>query len=336
MENKRNFALDFIKFLASIVIALLHYNWRIVPQGYLCVEFFFVSSGFLIYKRRCHYSDRSFFFIALGKIKSFGRYYIILVVLAIFLHISNRDMGVLQNFPAKILQFFLFLPYIFTGGGYTLPFGHVWFLPCWLVGSLILIYFLKMKYRSENIMIALISLVLFGLVYTATDFHGINMSLEKAIFCFTFGFSRALLDMSMGIVFSKISERLQIRNTFCANSLVVFVLIFSLYIFTLSANPAYDFISIFLFGILILLLNEKELGVTSILSKLGKRLNVLVSLSLPIYVFHVPCIKLLQILGFENRLRFIPLYMAIVLSVTFIDLALRKLFHCDKNKKRRL
>ncbi len=34
---KRNYAFEVIKFLSAIVIAVLHYNYLLVPQGYLCV-----------------------------------------------------------------------------------------------------------------------------------------------------------------------------------------------------------------------------------------------------------------------------------------------------------
>lgn len=112
MENKqRNIHLDLMKLFFSLIICTLHYNWRIVPQGYLCVEFFFISTGYLIYKRRQHYYDKDLLTLILRKLKSFYFYYLFLVILDGILRFAQGNQISVSDIVASLF----FLPYICGG-----------------------------------------------------------------------------------------------------------------------------------------------------------------------------------------------------------------------------
>ena len=47
--EQRIYVFDLLKLLGAIGVSLLHYNWKLIPQGYLLVEMFFIMSGFCLY-----------------------------------------------------------------------------------------------------------------------------------------------------------------------------------------------------------------------------------------------------------------------------------------------
>lgn len=83
--NNRNYAFDLLKFVAAVVIAVLHYDWRIFPHGYLCVEFFFILAGYLIYSRKKKYMEKSMLRIISDKIGAVYFYWLILIALGLFI-----------------------------------------------------------------------------------------------------------------------------------------------------------------------------------------------------------------------------------------------------------
>ena len=56
-ESKRNGIISILKFILSILVVIYHgkkisgiSKFKIVPLGYLCVDFFFIVSGYYFYK----------------------------------------------------------------------------------------------------------------------------------------------------------------------------------------------------------------------------------------------------------------------------------------------
>ena len=75
--EQRIYVFDLLKLLGAIGVSLLHYNWKLIPQGYLLVEMFFIMSGFCLYLRLPFYSRKSLWQIFARRIGSFYAFYLI-------------------------------------------------------------------------------------------------------------------------------------------------------------------------------------------------------------------------------------------------------------------
>ena len=97
----------------SIIIAVLHYNWKFIPQGYLTVEFFFAISGFLIEANHESYEKKLFGKIIVSKVSKLYLYYlgIILLFYALELVINKRIVGIVS-----MIKYIFMIDYIFGGG----------------------------------------------------------------------------------------------------------------------------------------------------------------------------------------------------------------------------
>lgn len=114
---KQNYCYNIIKFLGALIIASLHYNWKICPQGYLIADFFFILTGFLIYKGKEKYYNKSDFQIISSKLKSIYFYYIFLIILDLIYRIIIGNIPNVVSFISSFIRLLLFIPYIYTGGG---------------------------------------------------------------------------------------------------------------------------------------------------------------------------------------------------------------------------
>ena len=350
MQNtKRNSVFDLLKLVFAVIIALLHYNWRIVPQGYLAVEFFLILGGGLIYKGSEKYRREKLLTIFQRKLSSVYFYYVILMVLGIaYILVVNKEKYSIGVWMLRVCRIGLMYPYIFgdtTGQAFWLPWGHVWYIPVWLVGSILCI----MIVRDENMqrmryVIVFVTLFLLGVVYNASEIHTVNVTIEVNIGTFSFGFIRGLMDLFIGMLTGIVSEQLASWKVLNKRlfSLVKGLLLFldlsvMLLIITHEVTCEGDYIFCFLSACLICMINMQFDWCTNLLDKIGTKLGVICQLSIPIYFFHLVMIKILAYLGYNSTsVRGIAGYLLCVFIVAMIgqivENKLKKIYFSFKQK----
>ena len=72
--SQRIYAFDLLKFIGAIGIATLHFNWKLIPQGYLFVEMFFIISGFLMYYHKDKYIESNIVKVIMTRISGYYLY----------------------------------------------------------------------------------------------------------------------------------------------------------------------------------------------------------------------------------------------------------------------
>ena len=121
--EQRIYVFDLLKLLGAIGVSLLHYNWKLIPQGYLLVEMFFIMSGFCLYLRLPFYSRKSLWQIFARRLGSFYAFYLMALFLQIIL--SGKIPA-----PYLLANSVLFLGDL--GIGPRFAYGSLWFLGVYL------------------------------------------------------------------------------------------------------------------------------------------------------------------------------------------------------------
>lgn len=344
--EKRNVALDFWKFCAALIIALLHFDWRIVPHGYLSVEFFLVVAGYLIYCNKDKYKINSIFSIAVSKLKTVYFYWIILLTLGLICRLYSstvsRNLG---TWGIRILKMLFFIPYLFettvtSPDSFWVPWGQMWYIPVWFVDSLIAIAFVKIRNKTiSKYIIVSTAILLTGIVYNATDNHMLNMSQEMAIGSFPFGVIRGLQDITLGLVVGIVCEEIVLYLKSAKIELagkIMFSLIDGLIIigmgiiyFMSSVTPEVDYIYIvFSYGLIILSVINVDY-INSFLRKLSGGGYRLFSLSPAVYFFHYLVVYVFKSANVDTmKWENIGIYILVVIVVAWIgakcEVVLRK------------
>ena len=198
-------------------------------------------------------------------------------------------------------------------------FGLVWYLPTWLFCSVLLISFLKKQSHYENIIIGIICIVIMGKLYLLTDNHALNITVEKTISFFSFGFLRGMLEIGIGCITAKFSNNIKIYNQIFGHIILFFLfLLFLLIIFYRKPTTDFDFIFLPLVSLLLIILDNKKLMFVDWLDSFGEYHKKLLDLSLPIYIFHQPVIMLFDKLNIQHRVRYLPIYLLMVCAFAFL------------------
>lgn len=106
--SQRIYAFDLLKFIGAIGIATLHFNWKLIPQGYLFVEMFFIISGFLLYLNVERYKQQNYISILIKRIDSFYLFYILAIIAQINQYINGKVSFVFSlSLPVYIFHSFV-------------------------------------------------------------------------------------------------------------------------------------------------------------------------------------------------------------------------------------
>lgn len=168
MKN-RNTAIDALRFFFMIMICLCHFTGvaTFMKHGHLGVEFFFILSGFLIYKSYISHKDVGTIDFTLKKIKRLYPAYIISILLMMFLD-RKRFLFCAEISPNHILEtYFSHVPEylmlqsigLYDGNQANYP---LWFLSILVFGGGFLYGLLQCDFRrSINLYIPIICLLFF-------------------------------------------------------------------------------------------------------------------------------------------------------------------------------
>lgn len=324
---KRNYAFEVIKFLSAIVIAVLHYNYLLVPQGYLCVEIFFIIAGFLLYCRRDSYQKRDLTGIIISKVETVYFYWLLLLLIGLVyqVHFGNIKYTLIE-WIINILKSMMFFPYIFGADSNWLPFAQLWFIPVWLIASILWIIFFKSNIRHRKEKILLIELVLIGIVYNANENHAVNLTVEHNIGCFSFGMFRGLMDTSIGVLVAMLYE----YKGRCFGKLSGFVNLCSIIMMIIIIKSEKlgcraDYVFILLCSLMVYCMGDGS-GIMSYILKYGGVLRKLTLLSGPIYYFHYVVILFFDVIGIERSSgKNLFIYIVLCILIAYVGMRVEKL-----------
>ena len=161
MENKRNTAIDAMRFIFMCILCPFHCPAaNLFPNGYIAVEFFFILAGFFIYQSYKKHSDVGTIDFTLKKM---GRFFYPLLISIVLLMLLDRKRFIYPHelTPDGIVsQYFLRLPeLLFCQGLEFVSVGSYINVTLWFISILIfggaLIYSLLKNFGHKTISIIL-------------------------------------------------------------------------------------------------------------------------------------------------------------------------------------
>ena len=217
--------IDVYRVIFTLYVTLLHFEMFMYPDsktfagGYLAVDFFFILSGFLVYKswKSGKYSDAVEFTWA--KIKRFFPYCII--VLGLLWIWKTYQYGVLQGLRGLSLVDFSLTELI--SYSYEIVFLQIiaptgisnsmcWYLSALIVVGFILFIILEKNKNSSLKTGTILFFALVALAYIFGENDSINLTIQPTRINITFGLLRGFADMGIGCFISEISERVSRSN----------------------------------------------------------------------------------------------------------------------------
>lgn len=304
MQKRQNGELNLLRFVFSVIILIFHwnltFNYGVVKNGNIGVEFFFILNGFFMARSAekkkldspARIADTTWRFL-MDKVRRFFPYYLCVVLLQLIVRdILIRRTGaagigeaLFRSLPTFSLSFM-----VLNYKSVSLYVGNTWYLSSMLVAMLMLYPLLLKSYDTHaKITFPLLSMFLLGyLFYT----NGSVMVWESwAGWCY-YATLRAVSEISFGVCVYGVSQAMVNKFEPCKNSLplricltLVKVLCYFLvfrYAFSKDSVSA-DNLHVLLWAGLGIALSYSELGWTVPDSKLTR---YLAKLALPIFIFH--------------------------------------------------
>ena len=274
----RIYAFDILKFFGAIGIALLHYDWHLIPQGFLLVEMFFMMSGFCLYLNINNYMSSNLKMLLVKRLKSF---YILYIIALFGQMIVTERLFSLANF----LNAIFFLDSIGLAKRYA--YGAWWFLGVWLFCYLFYVNLFRVCSKKISVLIIFV-IVFMGLcsIYTYSPGHNLNLVDQINIGPFQFGLIRGFVGIGFGILLSYFIEHMPKTNSYLTVLVMGVSLILLLTYLCASASSAYDLLNYIVVALIISCIYLSTNQCIHFMNILGERFKNVFSLSLAIYIFH--------------------------------------------------
>ena len=212
----RNGKIDLLKFLFSIMVIVFHfnkhlYNYDFCQRGYIAVEFFFVTSGFLFAKSLAKIPCRqeTLFQDSVGFMKkkffSFFPYHLFFFIACFVFVIVQKHFSVGGSF-VYLLQCIPDLLILQMGGiSHMSPMRYEWYISAMLIVMFVLT---PLIIRFRKAFLYYIAPILFvgilGLIYH--EKNTLNLASDWNGFCY-WGVLRAVSELSLGCLCYVIHER---------------------------------------------------------------------------------------------------------------------------------
>lgn len=210
----RNSTIDFLKFISSIFIIYLHASLFMslpfyIPATDLAVDFFFIVSGYLVFKKSVNIKHNNISVevkdIIISKIKNVYIEYVVslimgFIVLNIFLFEGGKTC--LVNLMLLTGELSLWHVFGLPTDGWS---NVIWYVAVMALCSG-LIYFIVKSIDESSLMLLFTIMILFLFGYLARNFNNIIVALETGPYCFIpGGFYRGFADMLLGGVAYRLS-----------------------------------------------------------------------------------------------------------------------------------
>lgn len=278
--KKHNFAFDIIKLFAITTIVIHHSGLLqgVLVRGYIWVEFFFITSGYLLYSSfKKNSSSNTLQHLKKRILRVYPEYFASWFLIFLFMLIASGKFPY-ENIVQMILEIFMMqnigLPF---GGAINKP---LWYLSVMMLADVIIFAMLK-KMNRKLYRIVSVLIILFTTVTMISNSLGIEQWGYSYVIMYT-PFWRGFADMLIGTLIYQLADSITIKNKVL---LMVMEIIASISIVILLFLPGnFDYICF----IFIILLAISITSSQSIFNRLGdnKIVAFLMKYEYSIYLNH--------------------------------------------------
>ena len=287
MSTERNHAIDTYKFLLSIVIVILHSNYKFCPQGYLAVESFFIIAGFFLVKSNVISLKESI----TKRLLAVGPLYIMAVFIMLVIDCAHGYFTLATQLPLYLsgLQVLAvksmelnFVPSV----------GYLWFIPVYLHITLSFIIIIKHTGHKKFCFIAVaVFLLSIALLVYDVPYGGINYTIEKFNQPIPIGYLRGMMSVSFGYLCGfgfECCEKNLTKHYIAYSALELLLVGYIIWIFFQNVTQFYDFCYVISSGIFIGLICIKKGVISQTFDVIAKSrvLRYVIQSSGAIYVVH--------------------------------------------------
>lgn len=346
----RNYTIDFFRMIFIIIICIYHFqnfiNVKIIESGYLCVEFFFIVSGFYLYKSFKKQKNMDNLQYTIKKVKRMYPHYIFSLLVCIFLITVN---GIIKNKHEIVNTIYTFISESLMlqnigiyKGGFNTP---IWYISVLIFGGYIIYGLLK---KDKDLFLRILGPIFviftFNLIISNSD----TIENWNIIYGLYIPLLRGMADITIGCLLAEFIERYsnKIENLIDKRKLLFYiieVLTFILLIYIIIYKTEYDLYSLILFSILILFANCKISICSKLFDKEVFKKNG--DLTYAMYLNHLSICMVMSVMYdillskiFNNKGVIIVLYILIVIIYSyftdkFVKYLIQKKGKNNKNKK---
>ena len=312
--NVKNSSIEFYRFLFTIIICLHHSTMFIgekswLKHGYICVEFFFMLSGFFLYKSFIREKSHSSTEYIVKRLKRLWPEFAVAAVLEI---IARRIF--LNDFnPTKALNELLMVGNtgLFRLGGYNYP---AWYVPVMFLCGIIIYGMLSVFEKTYKKVIAPI-IILIGYTYI----NGLDTGIENWQYTkwFSIPMVRGICAMSIGVIIASLVSNNYAQRISKRLATVIEIISIAFIVLGFTTNIFDDMVAIFAFIPLIFVTVTQRGYISTLLSK-TLIWNKCGEYSYSIYLNHAIIIFVLHY--FNGHIYPIPSMLKLPLVIAFVGI----------------
>lgn len=255
----RNNILDFYRIIFTLIICLHHFqgtlDTNIISTGYIGVEFFFILSGFFLYKSFKKNNNDSAFKYTVKRIKRLYPEYILAFILCFILQMaqSGKEKSVDCIFQA-ISEITLTQNVGIFHGGFNYP---LWYLSVLIFAGYIVYALLK---KDETTFIRIISPITILFTFSLLNSQGTGLENWNTVYGIYLPLLRGISDICIGVLISKFVNTEYFKSI--ENSKVIFrvveILTYICLLYIIIFQSKFEMYSILFIPITIIAANNKN------------------------------------------------------------------------------
>lgn len=334
---KRSYSIDFFRILFTFLICIHHFqdvfNIDIIKSGYIGVEFFFILSGFLLYKSFTRNSEESAAKYTIKKIKRLYPEYLLAFIICFVLNLLQRNESWVDYIFKAVQEITLTQNIGIFKGSFNYP---LWYLSVLIFGGYLLYALLK-RNKKDTVHILLPAIIIF--TYSVLLKEGKGLENWDTINGLYIPLLRGIADMSIGILvaYAVDLEYLEKLNLHRKELYIIEIISYVLLGVLIVLETKYEMTCIIFISILI--------GATQIDNSLTNKLfnrkiiaNIS-SLTYPMYLNHASILILASYLyrrGLTNKMMIIIIYFVALIVLSIISKEIIRVIYKLKDNKKNL
>ncbi len=257
--KKRNYVIDFFRMIFMIIICIHHFQGAInvifIHSGYLCVEFFFILSGFYLFQNFQKNKKQDALQYTMKKVKRMYPHYIFSLIICLLTvvcsQIIKNDFDVV-NITYKILaELFMIQNIGFLDGGLNTP---IWYISVLIIGGYIIYGILK---KDEKVFLRILGPVFIIFTFNLIKSNSNSIENWSNINGLYLPLLRGMADLMIGCLLAEILNRYsnKIECLIVKRKIIAFIVEISTYVllaYIILFQTDYEMYCLILFPLLIM------------------------------------------------------------------------------------